>query len=138
MHVELRYAVRAVDCVIHVLVDAGIEFIVVGGLAATIHGAARLTLDLDVIYRRTPDNVQRLADTLEPYHPYLRGAPPGLPFNLDRDTIERGLNFTLTTDLGRLDDRAAAESSRSARLDYALDGLGCSRLVTPYARTAIV
>jgi hypothetical protein len=35
--------------------------------------------------------------------PYLRGAPPGLPFLWDRETLARGLNFTLTTSLGDLD-----------------------------------
>jgi hypothetical protein len=33
----------------------------------------------------------------------LRGAPPGLPFRLDEATIQAGLNFTLTTDLGDVD-----------------------------------
>ena len=37
------------------------------------------------------------------YHPYLRGAPPGLPFVFDAETIRRGLNFTLTTTLGDVD-----------------------------------
>ncbi|MER3424777.1 MAG: hypothetical protein C4293_17715 [Nitrospiraceae bacterium] len=44
----------------------------------------------------------RLAACLAPHKPYLRGAPPGLPFHLDADTIARGLNFTLVTDLGAL------------------------------------
>jgi hypothetical protein len=35
--------------------------------------------------------------------PYLRGAPPGLPFVLDVPTLRNGLNFTLTTKLGDLD-----------------------------------
>ena len=35
--------------------------------------------------------------------PYLRGAPPGLPFTLAAATIKAGLNFTLTTSLGDLD-----------------------------------
>lgn len=33
----------------------------------------------------------------------MRGAPPGLPFRFDTDTIRRGLNFTLTTLAGDLD-----------------------------------
>lgn len=74
-----------------------------GGAAATAHGAARLTLDLDIVYRRTPDNIEKLARALAPHHPYLRGAPPGLPFQFDRVTISHGLNFTLVTDLGDLD-----------------------------------
>ena len=89
--------------VIEILVDAGVEFVIVGGLAATVHGSARLTQDLDVVYRRTPENLSRLADALAPYRPYLRGAPPGLPFTLDADTLRRGLNFTLSTALGPLD-----------------------------------
>ena len=38
-----------------------------------------------------------------PLKPYLRGAPPGLPFRFDADTLSRGLNFTLTTSLGWID-----------------------------------
>jgi predicted nucleotidyltransferase len=83
--------------------EAEVDFILVGGLAATVHGSARLTRDVDVVYRRSRQNLERLALALAPYHPYLRGAPPGLPFRWDVATIERGLNFTLTTDLGQLD-----------------------------------
>src|SRR5262249_50437903 len=36
-------------------------------------------------------------------HPYLRGAPAGLPFKLDVPTLQSGLNFTLVTDHGDLD-----------------------------------
>ena len=67
-----------------VLSRAGVEFIVVGGTAATIHGSARLTRDLDIVYRRTPDNYGRLVAALAPHRPYLRGAPPGLPFRRQR------------------------------------------------------
>jgi hypothetical protein len=80
-----------------------VEFIIIGGFAATAHGSAHVTVDLDVVYRRTPDNVQRLAQALEPLSPFLRGAPSGLPFRFDVATIERGLNFTLSTSAGDLD-----------------------------------
>jgi hypothetical protein len=40
---------------------------------------------------------------LEPYKPYLRGAPAGLPFQFDVDTLKRGLNFTFTTTIGPID-----------------------------------
>jgi hypothetical protein len=85
------------------LVDGGVEFVIVGGLAATVHGSARLTHDLDIVYARSRENLERLARALEPYAPYLRGVPPGLPFVLDRQTLERGLNFTLVTRFGPLD-----------------------------------
>ncbi len=85
------------------LTDSGVEFIVVGGAAAIAHGVSRLTFDLDVVYRRTPENIHRLAKVVSPLHPYLRGAPPGLPFQWDERTIRSGLNFTLITNLGELD-----------------------------------
>jgi hypothetical protein len=85
------------------LTDAGVEFLIVGGAAATAHGSARLTQDLDVVYKRSPENFRRLAAALQGLSPYLRGAPPGLPFQWDPETIARGLNFTLTTSQGDLD-----------------------------------
>ena len=91
------------DTVFGVLVRGGVEFIVIGGAAATIHGSARVTRDLDIVYRRTPENLRRVVDALSAYSPYLRGAPAGLPFRWDADTLRRGLNFTLTTSLGDLD-----------------------------------
>ncbi len=81
----------------------GVEFIIIGGVAATIHGSARVTQDLDIVYARTPENIMRLAAALAPHTPYLRGAPPGLPYRWDAETIRRGLNFTLTTTLGDVD-----------------------------------
>ena len=63
----------------------------------------RYTKDVDVVYRRTPENIQKLAKALSPIKPYLRGAPPGLPFIFDAETIAHGLNFTLITSLGDLD-----------------------------------
>jgi predicted nucleotidyltransferase len=80
-----------------------VEFIVIGGVAATLHGSAFTTLDLDVVYSRSPENIRRLAATLQQHRPYLRGAPAGLPFVWDERTIRNGLNFTLTTEFGDLD-----------------------------------
>ncbi|MGH9458555.1 MAG: hypothetical protein ACRD2J_13060 [Thermoanaerobaculia bacterium] len=85
------------------LVHGEVEFILVGGVAATVHGSARLTSDLDVVYRRTEENIERVAGTLAGLDPVLRGAPPGLPFRLDAPTIAHGLNFTLSTRAGALD-----------------------------------
>jgi hypothetical protein len=72
-------------------------------VAATIHGSARLTRDVDVVYARRQDNIARIVAALGPFEPYLRGAPRGLPFRLDEATVARGLNFTLTTTLGDID-----------------------------------
>lgn len=80
-----------------------VDFILVGGVAATIHGSARATYDIDVVYSRSPQNLERLVAALAPLRPSLRGAPPGLPFRLDAATLSRGLNFTLSTSSGPID-----------------------------------
>ena len=85
------------------LVGAEVEFLVVGGLAATVHGSARLTQDVDVVYARSEANIARLVAALRPHKPYLRGAPAGLPFEWSTATVQRGLNFTLTTRVGDID-----------------------------------
>jgi hypothetical protein len=88
---------------LRVLAEHRVDFIVVGGVAATLHGSARSTQDLDVVYARSVDNLTRLVAALRKHRPYLRGAPPGLPFSWDVVTLRHGLNFTLETDLGDLD-----------------------------------
>lgn len=89
--------------VVRLLADARIEFIVIGGIAAIAHGAGRVTYDVDVVYRRTRENMERIVEAFAPVQPYLRGAPPGLPFQLDLRTMRAGLNFTLITTLGQVD-----------------------------------
>jgi DNA-binding transcriptional LysR family regulator len=85
------------------LVAGRVDFVIVGGLASTAHGSARLTQDIDVVYSRAPKNLKRMIASLAPYRPYLRGVPQGLPFRWDAATLERGLNFTLTTAIGDID-----------------------------------
>lgn len=88
---------------LHLLAQHRVEFIIVGGVAATLHGSARSTQDLDIVYARSAENRRRLVAALREHRPYLRGAPPGLPFSWDEETLRQGLNFTLETDLGDLD-----------------------------------
>jgi hypothetical protein len=85
------------------LTDAGVEFIVVGGVAAAAHGSARVTDHLDISYARHAANLERIVGALAPHRPYLRGAPPGLPFEWSVRTLQAGLNFTLATALGPID-----------------------------------
>lgn len=85
------------------LSTAEVDYILVGGVAATVHGSARLTADVDIVYARDRGNLARLVRALGPHQPYLRGAPPGLPFEFDVETLRSGLNFTLTTTAGALD-----------------------------------
>jgi hypothetical protein len=80
-----------------------VRFVLVGGVAATLHGSARLTQDVDVVYAHDAENLRRIVRALAPLQPYLRGAPPGLPFRLDEQTLAAGLNFTLSTSAGDID-----------------------------------
>lgn len=89
--------------VISILVKGKVEYIIIGGVAGLIHGSARNTFDLDVVYARNEKNIKNLVKVLTPFKPYLRGAPPGLPFVLNEETVRKGLNFTLTTHVGNLD-----------------------------------
>ena len=80
-----------------------VEIIVIGGIAARVHGSARITQDVDVVYARSDANIARMVKALAPFNPYLRGAPPNLPFEWSAKTVKAGLNFTLTTTIGAVD-----------------------------------
>ena len=88
---------------LEILTQADVQFILIGGVAANLHGSARVTFDIDVVYARSKKNLAAIASALSPLTPYLRGAPPGLPFRLDEKTLASGLNFTLSTAMGDLD-----------------------------------
>jgi hypothetical protein len=92
-----------VQKILSLLTDYEVQFVLIGGLAMRVHGSAHITEDLDVCYSRDPQNIVALASAFETIHPYLRGAPAGLPFRFDAPTIRAGLNFTLLTDLGDID-----------------------------------
>ncbi len=89
--------------IIQLLRVGNVDFVILGGVAATVHGSSHATYDLDICYARDPENLGRLASCLTPIRPRLRGAPEGLPFLWDAETLQRGLNFTLSTDVGDLD-----------------------------------
>lgn len=80
-----------------------VQFVMIGGQAMVAHGSAHITLDTDICYQRTPANLAALVAAFAPFHPYLRGVPPGLPFRFDVPTLAAGLNFTLDTDHGQID-----------------------------------
>src|SRR3954466_14143768 len=86
-----------------VLLRHGAEFIVIGGQAETLMGSPRVTYDVDLCYRRTKDNLERLAAALEELKPKLRGAPPDVPIIVDARALGLGNNYTFITPLGKLD-----------------------------------
>jgi len=81
----------------------GVEFLVIGGQAAALHGSPHPTFDVDLCYRRTQANLAKLAEALDDLKPTLRGAPADLPFRIDAESLALGANFTFDTALGPLD-----------------------------------
>lgn len=88
------------------LSEHGVEFVVIGGLAVSLHGYVRATKDLDVVPRPTADNAQRLWEalaTIDARPVELADlAPTEMPVPFERDTIFDG-DWALRTSLGRLD-----------------------------------
>ena len=80
-----------------------VQCVLIGGVAASVHGSALLTNDLDVCYARNSENLVRLANALQSVHARLRNAPPDIPFLLDAETLRHGLNFTFATEIGSID-----------------------------------
>jgi hypothetical protein len=85
------------------LLRRGVDFVLVGGMAGTLHGSSLPSFDVDVAYSRDPANLERLANALRDLRVRLRGAPPDLPFIVDARTLHNGANFTFLTPFGDLD-----------------------------------
>lgn len=125
--------IQQTDRLLALLQDAGVRFVVIGGVAAYAHGAATLTVDLDVAAQLTPDNVERLMVALRPYHPKHVTRPD---LGVIQESIERLCEFRMlliATDLGRLDvlrevqPLGPAESLRSVELEV-VEGRRCQVL----------
>jgi len=85
------------------LVDGGVRFVVIGGIAAQYRGAPVFTFDLDICHARDRSNLEALATVLGSMNARLRGAPADLPFVCDWRTLHNGDSFTFVTDLGDFD-----------------------------------
>lgn len=88
---------------VEALAAEGCAYVILGGIALTMHGSTRATFDLDLCYDRERENLRRLARALAPFHPRLRDFPPELPFFFDEATLRSGLNFSLRSDAGDVD-----------------------------------
>jgi hypothetical protein len=61
--------------VLRALHDPGVEFILVGGVSAVLHGAPIYTFDIDVVHSRDPANIARLLPVLEALDAVFRMQP---------------------------------------------------------------
>ena len=91
---------------------AGVEYIVIGGAAAVLHGAPVTTQDLDIVHRLTPSNVARLEHLLRTLHATVR--EPGTPrIEPDAALLLAGGQVRLLTDHGPLDLLGRLHDQRS-------------------------
>lgn len=93
------------------LVSAGVQFVVIGGLAAQAHGSPSLTRDLDICCARDLDNLRKLANVLDDVLAVRRNLPadsPRMP-PLDAHTLGAASLFTLTTRFGDFDILASPD-----------------------------
>ena len=88
--------------ILRVLLRHDVDFFVVGGVAAQLEGAPILTLDLDVLYDKTPDNIERLLGALGELKARYRD-PAGRHIEPDRAKLETFRINLLLTELGALD-----------------------------------
>ena len=70
------------------LAASGVEFVLVGGLAAVAQGAPITTFDVDIVHSRTPENIDRLLAFLGDVNARYRGRPGGEPLPPSRTALE--------------------------------------------------
>jgi hypothetical protein len=85
------------------LAHAGIDFVVVGGVAVVVQANPRLTRDLDICCATNKTNLERLGPLLVSLEARLRGVEEDVPFVPDARTLRRTQMLTLTTREGDLD-----------------------------------
>jgi hypothetical protein len=87
----------------------GVSYLIVGGIAATIHGATRQTTDFDCLPARTKQNLRRLAAALTELDARLRVGgmtdeeSKALGVVIDEVMLDRAQQTTWRTDAGDLD-----------------------------------
>ena len=85
------------------LADAGVDFVVIGGIAVVAQGHIRTTRDLDITYATSPANLDALGRALVALDARLRGVAEVVPFVPDGRSLRAAELLTLETSLGSLD-----------------------------------
>lgn len=115
--------------ILRLLLDAEVDFVVIGGVAVVLHALPRFTKDLDVVYDPSADNLARLSTVLRGVHARLRGVPADLPFEADERTLRQMQILTLETDAGAIDLLLAPDGAppypelRAGSVAFELDGM---------------
>ena len=94
---------QSLSKLLEILLDARIDFVLIGGFASVIHGSSMVTQDLDICMMVNPEQIEKLRECLKDFHPKHRMTPKHLSFlEFPADTALTK-NIYLETDLGVLD-----------------------------------
>lgn len=91
--------------ILRVLAQHKVQYVLIGGLAASLHGSPYATTDVDITPSPERTNLARLASALYALESAIRveGVPEGLPFDCSAATLARASILNLTTCHGNLD-----------------------------------
>ncbi len=91
--------------VCRVLIDHGVEFVVIGGVAARLHDTGHATVDIDICPSSVEENLERLATALRSIDTRLRteNEPAGIPFDPHPQQLRQMSTLTLLTKHGPVD-----------------------------------
>ena len=91
--------------ILEVLAAHRVDYVMIGGLAAAIHGSDLVTGDIDITPATDDDNLARLSSALDDLEARIRtpDIPDGLPFAHDATSLARGTVWNLVTNAGDLD-----------------------------------
>jgi len=106
-----RPASADLSAILEGLLAAGVDFILVGGLAAVVQGAPVTTMDVDIVHNQSPENIARLLAFLESVGAFHR-RPDDKIIKPQKGDISGKVHALFTTRLGPLDVLAVIEESR--------------------------
>ena len=88
-----------------VLDEYDVRYVLIGGLAAILHGGPHVTSDVDIVPQESTENLDRLSKALDAIDARIRiaGDVQGVPFSHDADSLRQVRIWNLVTDLGELD-----------------------------------
>lgn len=102
-----------IEALLRTLARHGVEYVLIGGIAARLHGSPLLTEDLDITPATTRENLKRLASALRELEAKLRVRPgEAVAFEIDERMLAVATILTLTTKHGFLDICVEPEGTR--------------------------
>jgi len=119
------------DRLLEALLESSVPFVIVGGVAAVLHGSTLLTRDLDICISLGSRNILGLQAALKPLNPRIRAGADLVPMALDEAKANAVKNLHITTDEGRLDCLGSIkgigdfEAVHDESVEFDLEGRAC-------------